>query len=67
MAWIKVRDGYVRSESIDYVRRSTYLYNDKYRLILDLHDGDSAIFNEYNTREECEADIDKLVNYFLNE
>ena len=65
MAWIKVKDGYVRSEAVDYVRRSTYLYDDKYRLIFDLSNGDTAIFDEYDTREECEKDIDILVNEFL--
>lgn len=66
MSWIKVKDGYVRSGSVAYIRRSTYLYDNKYRLILDLCNGDSAIFNEYDTREECEAQIDKLVNQFLD-
>ena len=65
MDWIKVKDGYVRSGSVDYVRRSTYLYDDKYRLIFDLSNGDTAIFDEYDTREECEKDIDTLVNEFL--
>ena len=65
MGWIKVKDGYVRSESVDYVRRSTYLYDNKYRLIFDLSNGDTAIFDEYETREECEKDIDILVNEFL--
>ena len=67
MGWIKVKDGYVRSEAVDYVRRSTYLYDNKYRLLFDLFNGDVAIFDEYDTREECEADIDKLVNLFLDE
>lgn len=67
MAWIKVKDGYVRSEAVDYVRRSTYLYDNKYRLIFDLHNGDTAIFDEYDTREECENQIEKLVNRFINE
>ena len=66
MSWIRVKDGYVRSESIDYIRRSTYLYDNKYRLIFDLRNGDSAIYNEYDTREECEAEVDKLVNQFLD-
>lgn len=66
MSWIKVKDGYVRSDSIDYIRRSTYLYDNKYRLIFDLRNGDSAIFDEYDTREECETEIDKLVNQFLD-
>ena len=66
MGWIKVKDGYVRSESIDYVRRSTYLCDNKYRLMFDLFNGDVAIFDEYETREECEKDIDKLVNQFLD-
>ena len=65
MAWIKVKDGYVRSEAVDYVRRSTYLYDDKYRLMFDLSNGDVAIFDEYDTREGCENDIDILVNEFL--
>ena len=65
MGWIKVKDGYVRSEAVDYVRRSTYLYDNKYRLLFDLSNGDSAIFREYDTREECEKDIDILVNEFL--
>ena len=65
MAWIKVKDGYVRSGSVDYVRRSTYLYDDKYRLMFDLSNGDVVIFDEYDTREECEKDIDTLVNEFL--
>ena len=65
MAWMKVKDGYVRSGSVDYVRRSTYLYDDKYRLMFDLSNGDVVIFDEYDTREECEKDIDTLVNEFL--
>ena len=65
MGWIKVKDGYVRSESVDYVRRSTYLYDNKYRLMFDLFNGDVAIFDEYDTREVSEKDIDKLVNEFL--
>ena len=67
MSWIKVRDGYIRSGSVEYVRRSTYLYDDKYRLIFDLHNGDSAIYDEYNTKEECEKQIDKLIDQFLDE
>ena len=67
MGWIKVKDGYVRSEAVDYVRRSTYLYDNKYRLIFDLRNGDSAIFGEYDTRAECEAQIDRLINQFLDE
>ena len=67
MAWIKVKDGYVRSEAVDYVRRSTYLYDNKYRLIFDLSNGDSAIYGEYDTREECENQIEKLINRFINE
>ena len=67
MSWIKVKDGYIRSDSVDYIRRSTYLYDDKYRLIFDLRNGDSAIYDEYDTRAECEAQIDKLVNQFLDE
>lgn len=66
MAWIKVKDGYIKSGSIDYIRRSTYLYDNKYRLIFDLCNGDSAIYGEYDTREECEKDIDILVNEFLD-
>ena len=65
MGWIKVKDGYVRSEAVDYVRRSTYLYDNKYRLLFDLFNGDVAIFDEYDTREECEKDIDTLINEFL--
>ena len=67
MSWIKVKDGYIKSGSVDYIRRSTYLYDDKYRLIFDLHNGDSAIYGEYNTKEECENQIDKLINQFLDE
>lgn len=67
MSWIKVKDGYVRSQSIDYVRRSTYLYDNKYRLIFDLRNSDSAIYSEYDTREECENQIEKLINQFLDE
>ena len=52
MSWITVKDGYVRSEAVDYVRRSTYLYDNKYRLMFDLSNGDVAIFDEYDTREE---------------
>ena len=64
--WVKVKDGYVRDDSIVYVRRSTYLYDGKYRLILDLQNGDSAIYHEYDTKEECEEIIDRLVNYWLD-
>ena len=67
MAWIKVKDGYVRSGSIEYIRRSTYLYDNKYRLIFDLCNGDSAIFDEYDTKEECENRIEKLINRFIDE
>ena len=67
MAWIKVKDGYVRSEAVDYVRRSTYLYDNKYRLIFDLRNGDSTIYNEYDTREECENQIEKLIDRFIDE
>ena len=67
MSWIKVKDGYIRSGSVEYVRRSTYLYDDKYRLIFDLHNCDSAIYGDYDTREECENQIERLVNQFLDE
>ena len=67
MSWIKVKDGYIKSGSVDYIRRSTYLYDDKYRLIFDLHNGDSAIYDEQDTREECEEQIEKLVNRFIDE
>ena len=66
MGWIKVKDGYVRSDSVIYIRRSTYLYDNKYRLIFDLSNGDTTIYDEYDTREEIEAGIDKLVNQFLD-
>ena len=66
MGWIKVKDGYVRSDSVIYIRRSTYLYDNKYRLIFDLSNGDTTIYDEYDTREEIEAEIDKLVNQFLD-
>ena len=62
MSWIKVKDGYVSKDSIVYIRRSTYLYDNKYRLILDLQNGDTAIYNEYDTREECEEVIERLVS-----
>ena len=67
MAWIKVRDGYVRSGSVEYIRRSTYLYDNKYRLIFDLCNGDSAIYGEYDTKEECENRIEKLINLLIDE
>lgn len=66
MGWIKVKDGYVRSKSVEYIRRSTYMYDDKYRLIFDLHNGDVAIFDEYDTKEECEEEIEKLVDKFID-
>ena len=67
MSWIKVKDGYIKSGSVDYIRRSTYLYDNKYRLIFDLCNGDSAIYGEYDTREECENQIERLVNCFIDE
>ena len=67
MAWIKVKDGYIKSGSVDYIRRSTYLYENKYRLIFDLRNCDSAIYDEYDTREECENQIEKLINRFIDE
>ena len=67
MSWIKVKDGYIKSGSVDYIRRSTYLYDDKYRLIFDLRNGDSAIYGEYDTREKCENQIEKLINRFIDE
>ena len=66
MSWIKVKDGYVRNDSVIYIRRSTYLYDNKYRLIFDLSNGDTTIYDEYDTREETEAEIDKLVKQFLD-
>lgn len=61
MSWIKVKDGYVGTDSIVYVRRSTYLFDGKYRLIFDLSNGSSAIYSEYDTKEECETAIEQLV------
>ena len=61
MVWVKVRDGYVDSDSIIYIRRSTYMYDDKYRLVFDLSNGISAVYDEYDTKEECEAAIEKMV------
>lgn len=66
MGWIKVKDGYVRSKSIEYIRRSTYLYDNKYRLMFDLDNGDIVIFDEYDTREECEEAIEKMVDKFID-
>ena len=65
MDWMRVKDGFIRCDSIIYIRRSTYLYDNKYRLLFDLFNGDVAIFDEYDTREECEKDIDTLINEFL--
>ena len=67
MSWIKIKDGNIKSGSVDYISRSTYLYDNKYRLIFDLHNGDSAIYNEYDTKEECENQIEKLINRFIDE
>ncbi len=66
MTWIKVKDGYVSKYSIVYIRRSTYLYDNKYRLILDLCNGDTAIYNEYDTRKECEEEIERIVDSLDN-
>lgn len=67
MSWIRVKYGYVKGEAIEAIRRSNYLYDNKYRLIFDLHNGDSAIYNEYDTKEECENQIEKLINRFIDE
>lgn len=61
MAWIKVRDGYVDADSIIYISRSTYVFDGKYRLIFDLSSGATAVYDEYDTKEECEAAIEKMV------
>ena len=66
MAWIKVRDGYVRSGSVDYISRSTYVFDGKYRLIFDLSSGATAVYDEYDTKEECEAAIEKLINLLID-
>lgn len=67
MGWIKVRDGYVNTKAIEAIRRANYLYDNKYRLMLDTVGGNTYIANEYETSEEIEAEIDKLVNQFLDE
>lgn len=67
MSWIKVRDGYVNTKAIEAIRRANYLYDNKYRLMLDTVGGNTYIANEYKTSEECENQIEKLVNQFLDE
>ena len=62
MSWIKVRDGYVKGEAIEAIRRSNYLYDNKYRLILDTVGGNTYIVNEYDTSEECEDAIERIVD-----
>ena len=66
MSWIKVKDGYVKGEAIEAIRRSNYLYDNKYRLILDTVDGNTYIVNEYDTLEECEEAIKKIVEKLTN-
>lgn len=61
MSWIKVKDGYVNTKAIEAVRRSNYLYDNKYRLILDTIGGNTYIANEYDTAKECEKAIKKIV------
>ena len=67
MSWIKVKDGYVNTKAIEAVRRANYLYDNKYRLMLDTVGGNTYIANEYNTSEECENQIEKLVNQFIDD
>ena len=61
MSWLKAKDGYINCNRIESVKRSTYMYNDKYRLILVTYSGDTLVYDEYDTLEECEAAIDQLV------
>ena len=67
MSWIRVKYGYVKGEAIEAIRRSNYLYDNKYRLILDTVGGNTYIVNEYKTSEECENQIEKLVNQFIDD
>ena len=48
-------------DSIVYISRSTYVFDGKYRLIFDLSSGATAVYDEYDTKEECEAAIEKMV------
>ena len=63
MGWMRVKDGFIRCDSIIYIRRSTYLYDNKYRLIIDLSNGDTAIYHEYDTREETEEAMHHLIKW----
>ncbi len=62
MSWIKIRDGYVKGEAIEAIRRSNYLYENKYRLILDTVGGNTYIANEYDTAEECDDAVERIVD-----
>ena len=61
MSWLKTKDGFVSCDKIESIKRSTYMYNDKYRLILVTYSGDTIVYDEYDTLEECEKAIDQLV------
>ena len=61
MSWIRARDGFVDCNKIESVKRSAYMYNDKYRLILVTNSGDALVYDEYDTLEECEEAMNKLV------
>ena len=62
MSWIRVKYGYVKGEAIEAIRRSNYLYDNTYRLILDTVGGNTYIVNEYDALEECEDAIERIVD-----
>ena len=62
MSWIKVKDGYVNTKTIEAIRRANYLYDNKYRLMLDTVGGNTYIVNEYDTAEECEDAVERIVD-----
>ena len=66
MGWIRVKDGYVNESAVEAIRRSTYMYDNKYRVIIDTIGGNTYIYKETDTKEECIREVDKLVNELLD-
>ena len=66
MVWIKVKDGYVNDEAVEAIMCSAYTYEDKHRVVLSTHGGNTYVYKEVDTKEECIKEVDKLVSELLD-
>ena len=63
MGWMRIRDGFVRCERIEAIKHSTYVYDNRYRIIIVTHSGDTLIYHEYDTIEETEEAMHHLIKW----